>query len=149
DAVELVEIALILDQRRARQIVEVLDPATGEVLLHRLHQREIFAQRHRHAGGFELMEEGDEHGASLRHWRRRPRLRRPTQAACGARKRSITTRLTWPMNCRALASHERLRAKARQAWRDTRSAPMQAARKSSSSTPMGSWPAPARRPRPR
>ena len=60
-AVELVEIALVLHQRGARQIVEILDPARGEIGLHRLHQREVFAQRHRHAGGFELVEEGDEH----------------------------------------------------------------------------------------
>ena len=64
-AVELVEVALVLDQRGARQIVEVLDPARGEVLVHRLHQREIFAQRHRHAGGLEIMEEGDEHFGSI------------------------------------------------------------------------------------
>ncbi len=49
-AVELVEIALVLHQRRARQIIEILDAAAGDVLLHRLHQREVFAQRHRHAG---------------------------------------------------------------------------------------------------
>ena len=60
-AVELVEVALVLHQRRARQIVEILDAAAGEVGLHRLHQRQVFAQRHRHAGGFQLMEEGDEH----------------------------------------------------------------------------------------
>ena len=63
DAVELVEVAFVLHQRRARKIVEVLDPSAGEVLLHRLHQREVLAQRHRHAGGFELVEEGNEHGA--------------------------------------------------------------------------------------
>ena len=67
DAVELVEIALVLHQRGAREIIEVLDPPPREVLLHRFHQREIFAQRHRHARGFEVMEEGDEHGANLRH----------------------------------------------------------------------------------
>ena len=60
-AVELVEVALVLHQRGARQIVEVLDPAAGEVGLHRLHQRQVFAQRHRDAGGFQLVEEGDEH----------------------------------------------------------------------------------------
>ena len=64
-AVELVEIALVLHQRGAGEIVELLDPPRREVALHRLHQGEIFAQRHRDAGGFELMEEGDEHsGAS-------------------------------------------------------------------------------------
>ena len=69
-AVELVEVALVLHQRGARQIVEVLDAAAGEIGLHRLHQREVFAQRHRHAGGLQLMEEGDEHGVhpdSCRH----------------------------------------------------------------------------------
>ena len=61
DAIELVEIALVLHQRRAREIVEVLHPAAGEVLFHRLHQREVFAQRHRKAGGFQLVKEGREH----------------------------------------------------------------------------------------
>jgi hypothetical protein len=74
DAVELVEVALVLHQRRARKIVEVLDPTAGEILLHRLHQREVLAQRHRHAGRFELVEEGDEHGASLRRYAKRSRL---------------------------------------------------------------------------
>ena len=64
-AVELVEIALVLHQRRARQVVEILDPAVGEILLHRLHQREIFAQRHRHAGRSQLVEEGGEHRGIL------------------------------------------------------------------------------------
>src|SRR5579862_6075179 len=63
-AVELVEIALVLHQSGARQIVERLDPAVGQILLHRLDQRQIFAQRHRQAGGFELMEEGGEHRLS-------------------------------------------------------------------------------------
>ena len=61
-AVELVEVALVLHQRGARQIVEILDPARGQIGLHRLHQGEILAQRHRHAGGFEFLEEIDEHG---------------------------------------------------------------------------------------
>ena len=64
-AIELVEIALVLHQRRARQIIEILDTADGDILLHRLHQRQVFAQRHRHAGGFELMEEGREHCSTL------------------------------------------------------------------------------------
>src|SRR6185312_11992990 len=60
-AVELVEIALVLHQRRARQIVEVLDAARREVGLHRLYQRQVLTQGHRQAGGFQLGEEGDEH----------------------------------------------------------------------------------------
>ena len=67
-AVELVEVALVLHQRGAREVVEILDPAAGEVLLHRLHQREVFAQRDRHAGGFQLGEEGDEHLGDIRRW---------------------------------------------------------------------------------
>ena len=65
-AVELVEVALVLHQRGARQIIEILDAAAGEVGLHRLHQRQIFAQRHRHAGGLQLVEEGDEHRVNVR-----------------------------------------------------------------------------------
>ena len=61
--VELVEIALVLHQRGARQIIEILHAAGGQVGLHRLHQRQILAQRDRHAGGFEFLEKGDEHGA--------------------------------------------------------------------------------------
>ena len=61
-AVETVEIALVLHERRAREIVEILDAPAGEILLHRFHEREIFAQRHRDARGFQLAEEGDEHG---------------------------------------------------------------------------------------
>ena len=64
-AIELVEIALVLHQRRARQIIEILDTARGDILLHRLHQREVFAQRHRHAGGLKLVEEGREHSSHL------------------------------------------------------------------------------------
>ena len=64
-AVELIEIALVLHQSGTRQVVERLDPAVGQIHLHRLDQREIFAQRHRQAGGFELMEEGREHRSTL------------------------------------------------------------------------------------
>ena len=65
-AVELVEIALVLHQRGARQIIEILDAAGGQIGLHRLHERQIFAQRHRHAGAFEFLEKGDEHGMRIR-----------------------------------------------------------------------------------
>ncbi len=46
-AVELVEVALVLHQGGARQIVEILDRLLGEVGVERLHQRQIFAQGHR------------------------------------------------------------------------------------------------------
>src|SRR5262249_31415158 len=50
---------------RARQVIEALHSAIRQVGLHRLHQGEILAQRHRHAGGLELVEEGDEHGLTI------------------------------------------------------------------------------------
>ena len=59
--VELVEVALVLHQRGAREIIEVLDAAVGQVRLHRLHQREVLLQGDRHLGGFQLMEERGEH----------------------------------------------------------------------------------------
>jgi len=65
-AIELVEIALVLHQRRARQVVEILDTPAGKVALHRFHEHEVFAQRHRQAGLFELMEEGRKHCSILR-----------------------------------------------------------------------------------
>ena len=61
DTIELVEVALVLHQRGARQIVEALDPAGGQILRHRLHQGEIFAQRHRDAGRSQFLEESHEH----------------------------------------------------------------------------------------
>ena len=64
-AIELVEIALVLHQSGARQVVERLDPPVGQILLHRLDERQIFAQRHRQAGGFQLMKEGREHPGTL------------------------------------------------------------------------------------
>jgi hypothetical protein len=60
--VELVEVALVLHQRCARQVVEVLHPAVGEIRLQRLHQGEVLLQRDGHLGGFQLVEEGGEHG---------------------------------------------------------------------------------------
>ena len=40
----------------------MLDAAVGEVGLHRLHQGEVLLQGDGHLGGFQLMEEGGEHG---------------------------------------------------------------------------------------
>src|SRR4029077_8563274 len=60
-AIELVEVALVFHQRRARQVIKILHPARGQVGVHGLHQREIFAQRHRNAGAFEFGEECNEH----------------------------------------------------------------------------------------
>src|SRR5262249_13315841 len=46
----------------ARQIIKSLDPTRREVVLHRLHQGEIFLQGDRHPGGFELMKKLHKHG---------------------------------------------------------------------------------------
>ena len=90
-AVELVEIALVLHQRGARQIIEILHPAAGEIGLHRLHQGQILAQRDRHAGGFEFLEKIDEHGARIRPPRAAVK-RRPLRSRIESRRCS-----TWPL----------------------------------------------------
>src|SRR5690606_1463416 len=59
--VEAVQVALVLHQRGAGEVVEVLHAAVGEVGLEGFHQRQILLQRHRQSGGSELMEEVDEH----------------------------------------------------------------------------------------
>ena len=63
-AVELVEIALVLHQRGARQIIEILHRLVGEVGVERLHQRQIFAQGHRDLRVAQRCEELQEHSAS-------------------------------------------------------------------------------------
>ena len=50
DLVELVEIAFILHQRRARQIIEILDPFFGKIRVQRPHQGEILLERHPESG---------------------------------------------------------------------------------------------------
>ena len=57
DAVELVEVALILHQRGPRQVVEILHRIVSEVGVERLHQREVFAQRH---GDLRIAQRGEE-----------------------------------------------------------------------------------------
>ena len=64
DAVELVEIALILHQSGARKIIEVLDLHIDHFLVHRLQQKEVFLQRDGDLGRTEFIEEVEEHGAS-------------------------------------------------------------------------------------
>ncbi len=62
DAVELVEIALVLHQRGTRQVVEILHRLVGEIGIQRFHQRQIFAQGHRDLRIAERREELHEHG---------------------------------------------------------------------------------------
>jgi hypothetical protein len=65
DDVELVEIALVLDQQSARQAVEILDRLVGEVGVQRAHQVEELARRHRHARLAQGGEEGEKHAPML------------------------------------------------------------------------------------
>ena len=65
DAVELVEIALVLHQRGAGQVVEVLHRLLGEIGVERLHQRQIFAQGHRDLRVAQRCEELQEHGIQI------------------------------------------------------------------------------------
>ena len=62
DLVETVDEALVLHQSGAGEIIEGLDVVVGEMRVHAFQQAEIFAQRDRHAGSFQLEEERDEHG---------------------------------------------------------------------------------------
>ena len=64
-AVELVEIALVLHQRGARQIVEILHRLVGEVGVQRLHQRQIFAQGHGDLRVAQRCEELQKHGLQI------------------------------------------------------------------------------------
>ena len=65
DAVELVEVALVLHQRGAGEIVEILDRLVGEIGVERLHQRQIFAQGHRDLRVAQRCEELQEHGIQI------------------------------------------------------------------------------------
>ena len=87
-AIELVEIALVLHQRGARQIVEILHRLLGEVGVERLHQRQIFAQGHRDLGVAQRCEELQEHGLQIAR-----RHRRTSRAAEGLDLPGFSTRI--------------------------------------------------------
>jgi hypothetical protein len=61
----MASIALVLHQRRARQIIEILHRLLGEVGVERLHQRQIFTQGHRDLGVAQRCEELQEHGLQI------------------------------------------------------------------------------------
>jgi hypothetical protein len=61
-SIEAIEMALVFDQRGAREKVELLDIEGGDAPLHRLHQGQVFAQRDRHLGPAQLGEKRQEHG---------------------------------------------------------------------------------------
>ncbi len=84
-AVELVEVLLVLDQRGAGQVIEVVDRAgvglarADHVGLQRLQQRQELLDRDRQLGGAQGIEEIDEHGGNLR-WAPRHGGRAGTEA---------------------------------------------------------------------
>ena len=73
-AIETVQVTLVLHQRRAAQVVEILHAVVGDIRLHRRHQRQVLGDRGRHAGLAQREDEVREHGASSLscHGRARP-----------------------------------------------------------------------------
>ena len=69
--VELVDIALILHQGGARQVIKVSHLHIDDLFVHRLHQHQVFLQRDRHFGFTQFIEEVEEHGASFLSGRKR------------------------------------------------------------------------------
>src|SRR5208337_1840068 len=62
NAVELVEMALVLHQRGARQIIKIVDLLARDAGIDRVEEGEIFLHAHRNAGLLQLEEEVQEHG---------------------------------------------------------------------------------------
>ncbi len=63
--IEPVIVFLVLDQNRARQVIEGLDLAPRQIAIHGLHQMEPFLHRHRNLGVAQGGEEGEEHGKDV------------------------------------------------------------------------------------
>ena len=61
DDIEPVEIALVLDQERARKPIELVDRLLREVALQRAHQVEILARGDRHVRLAQIGEESQKH----------------------------------------------------------------------------------------
>ena len=117
-AIEVVEIALVLHQRRARQIVEILDAPAGEVLVHRLHQRQIFPQRDRHAGLLQLGKESRKHFCLAGVPRPKPAVNLTRQT--WARNRDVASRrYSLPMRLSIARLNAGTRSITRRAVRDS------------------------------
>jgi hypothetical protein len=82
--VELVEVALVLDEGGARQVVELVDRVRDHVLLERLEQGQVFLDRDRQLRLTQVEEEFDQH-ASLRWGRLGAALRAPAASPVGSR----------------------------------------------------------------
>ena len=62
DLVEFVDIALVLHQRGAGEVIEILHVHIDDLFVHRLHQQKVFLQGDGHFGFAQLIEEVQEHG---------------------------------------------------------------------------------------
>ena len=60
-AIEAVEVAFVLDQCGARQVIEVLGAVAGQPPVESRHERQVLVQRDRYSGGLQFGEEGQEH----------------------------------------------------------------------------------------
>ena len=61
DLVKTIEMALVLHQRGAREVVEIFNAPVGEVSRQRLHQRQVFPERDGYLCSLELVKECREH----------------------------------------------------------------------------------------
>ncbi|RMS54205.1 hypothetical protein ALP64_202598 [Pseudomonas syringae pv. actinidiae] len=67
-AVELVEMALVLDQNRACKKVELIDIGEDDPLFKGIDQVQQFTQRHRHLGRAHFVEQVEQHGCRPFTW---------------------------------------------------------------------------------
>src|SRR5207244_11925757 len=66
--VEAIEMTLVLDQRGARQEIELVDVEARDSLPHRLQEAEELAQRRRDLRGAQFEEKGNEHSDLMRDY---------------------------------------------------------------------------------
>ena len=124
-AVEAVEVALVLHQRGAGEVVEALDVVADEAEVEGGEQVEVLAQRHRHPSRAQRGEEGREHLRSARS-------ARPRRVATSV---TSTKRMPWTAAYWSMSSRSPPRAAAR---RQPKSAPRTKARRSSIAVSSGS-----------
>ncbi len=65
DLIEAVEVALVLHERRAREVVEIFDAAIGDAGAHGVEQRQVFLERDGELRVAKLGEEGREHPPTI------------------------------------------------------------------------------------
>jgi hypothetical protein len=78
--VELVEVALVLDQREPGEVIEIVERGADDTFAQRAEQRQVLLDRHRQLCGAQRVEEVDQHDAVLCLARRGRGNRGPTPA---------------------------------------------------------------------